>query len=240
VDYASMYVDTAALVEEAKQGPAAAQRLGWRLYSELATAVGDRRTIIVLDGAKELSDPLKVKLSPQVALLVMPNGGGGGSAAATAAEVVGWLADGVPQQGADKAAAARSLREACLQKAAAAAAATTAEFALGGQTGVVVTPGLALAAETAVEAYEAATGSSGSWQDGLAKARTAAAAAAALGAHPDLATPPQLPPEHALTMLLPIALPVCLAVVQALGREAKAARQRRRRRRNSDGDAKAD
>ena len=62
----------------------------------------------------------------------------------------------------------------------------------------------------------------------LAAAQGAWMAAQQLLQDPDTGSRPVFPPEHALAVLLPLALPITLVLVQAAGREAAAWKKRRR------------
>lgn len=213
--------------------------LGWELFSWLPGAHGDAWTVILL--VNEASHPpVRFKGStagaaPSVALsgrvlLIGFDGAGPDEVghAAVVAEVASWLwkgiaadeGDGLPQL-------AEKLQRACLDDA---AVAVKRFLALVDQFPEVrISPAAASLAEEVAASFTAAAAevrNGADWESGLQRSRVAWSKAQALVAHPDVGAKPQLPTEHILALLLPIGLPISLAIVQAVGREVVLWRKR--------------
>lgn len=228
-----------------------AAALGWHLYSQLPTSAPDQFIALVLNnpptGYRKLYfDTPDVKysnssfeLSDRV-LFVLTNSdndtgtektpsAGTSASAAAANEILDWLLAGLADRNDMLEAIQREVVTSCLNKSAAAVAKFLKIVQAGADTGGEVTAGVAGVAQAAVEAFthaEELQKAGVEWDKALMWSRVAWERAVALASHPDLVIKPQFPPEHVLALLLPIGLPIFLAVVQAVGREVRAARRK--------------
>ena len=230
--------------------------LGWHLYSQLPSSSGDQIIILALTSppigfrkiyfnapSQEYSNT-SYQLSDRVLLVLMDmrnedEDEGMSSKMSTsvesttsggaAREIVDWLLGGLKTQKT----AADSVEEItnfCLQQSAVAIARFLKIVSTHVEIGGGITAGVAGAAHAAVDAFEHAEKlqySGSMHKEALAWSRIAWRKGTELVAHPDLAVNPQFPSEHVLALLLPIGLPIVLAVLQGIGREVRAARKKK-------------
>ncbi len=226
--------------------PRQVSSLGWHLYSQLpppSSAPGNVRVLVLVTPPSIL--PLEIetssssysKTSYRVAenllLVLVPAVGAAGTQEeegrgyneVAAQEVRNWLSAYTSKDKYDAKSNA-NISQQCMQRAAKEISKFLKILNRASETGIKITAEVARAAGTAVTSYNLAEESFVRNPHGsLQQSRIAWSTARALASHVDLGATPQLPSEHVLALLLPIGLPIFLAIVQAVGREVKEAKK---------------
>ncbi|KAH7622951.1 hypothetical protein NADE_007815 [Nannochloris sp. 'desiccata'] len=222
--------------------------LGWHLYSELpppSSTPGNLRVLVlvtppnihplVVETTSSTYSKTSYKVSENVLLVMVPSNGaledggqGDNYSEVAAQEILNWLSAYTLQDIVDS--DSTGIAQQCMQKAASEISKFLKILNIVPKTGIKITSGVAHAAATAAKAYtlaeESLVGSKSENKEGcLDQSRVAWEAARALAIHTDLGATPQLPSEHVLALLLPIGLPIILAIVKAVGRELKDAKK---------------
>jgi hypothetical protein len=236
--------------EKIKPRPLSPQQvstLGWHLYSQLpppTSAPGnlralilvtppDTRPFVVETAFLDMYSNSSYKISENVLLVLVPanlaadqneaasNGGGKDYNEEAADEILNWLsAYSTFSNVVDGAAKSNSIASQCMQKAASEISKFVKSLNLASETGIKITSDIAGAAGAASSSYTLAEQSYN-----IKHSRRAWQQARELATHSDLGATPQLPSEHVLALLLPIGLPIFLAIVQAIAREVKEAKK---------------
>jgi hypothetical protein len=216
--------------------------LGWHLFSQLpppSFAFGNLRVLVlvtppnirplVIETTSSTHSKTSYKISETVLVVLMPIPNANTAQQEVAAhEILHWLSaytlediagnDGI------------NIAQQCMQKASLEILNFFEIVNRAPKTGIKITSHVADAAATAAQAYnlaeESFVGLKRENKEGcLQQCRVAWEAARSLAIHTDLGVTPQLPSEHVIALLLPIGLPILLAIAQAVGRELKEAKK---------------
>lgn len=240
-------------IEERKTTSLSARQistLGWHLYSQVpppSFAPGNLRVLVLvtpqnirplaIETPSSTYSKISYKLSENVLIVLAPEtvaqqeeGDGTSYSKLAAQEIVHWLSAYTLKDIADN--DNISITQVCMQKAAFEISKFLKSLTVAPETGIKITSDVAHAADTAAKFYTLAEefllGSHSENKEGyvdLEQSRIAWEAARSLAIHTDFGVTPQLPSEHVLALLLPIGLPIILAIVQAVGRELKDAKK---------------